>query len=377
MTWQVTGQIAPGDSYTFTPQWPTSWASEIPAATAYLGWSGSTTLTMTTVVPQNNVISGADPSVDHIGQQVSAPAHLNTAELCLFTNGDSTTPSWNYTIKITNTGTQTATGVLFSGQESNGYTSNYSHFCNRADADADGWNDTLEQGILDLSYPAAGENTSRFGVLGSDYLASRSRTATVNDEVDSSPVDVDDNGVVDAADVAIVQSWVGQGTGVPFDRVDYTATGASTVANQIGLWRRYDLDGDGLVTGKDVAWVQGEVGRPAPDPQDVLAPRVLIDRSYVPASVPRGSGVWLGASARDNRALVSVQFTVNGNAVTAQCSTPMNEPADPTALGHPTAGPEYGCYWSGAKQAGQYTVRATAADAAGNTGSDTMVLTIT
>jgi hypothetical protein len=195
--------------------------------------------------------------------------------------------------------------------------------------------------------------------------------------VDAYPVDVNDDGVVDATDVAIVESWVGQGTGVPVDRVNFTGSGSDTFANQTGLWRRYDLDGDGLVTANDVAWVQDEVGRPVPDPQDVIAPHVVIDRSYVPSSVPRGSGVWLGASARDNRALVSVQFAVNGTAVTQQCTTPMNEAADPTVLGHPTLGPEYGCYWSGAKRAGQYTVTASATDAAGNTSTDTMLLTVT
>lgn len=376
MNWKVTGDLAPGASYTYTPRWPTSWASELPAATADLTWSGSTTLTMTTVVPQNNQVSGIDPSVDHVGDRITAPVYANSAQLCLFMTGGPSTPTWNYPITITNTGSQPATGVSFTGQESNGYTANYARFCNRADADSDGWNDTLEQGLLDLSYPGAGTSSDRLGVLGSDYLGSAARTTSPNDEVDASPVDLNDDGAVTSADVAIIQSWVGQGTGVPFDRIDYSAVSANTYSKQSGLWRRYDLDGDGRVTQNDVAWVQAEVGRPQPDPVDVIAPRVVIDRSYVPATVAKGTSVWLGAFARDNRALMSVVFAVDGVRVTQQCSTPMTEAVDPTQLGNPAAGPEYGCVWAGSKQAGAHTVTVTAADAAGNTSSDTMTINV-
>jgi len=376
MNWKVTGDLAAGASYTFTPQWPTSWASELPAATANLTWSGSTTLTMTTVVPQNNQIAGIDPSVDHIGQQITAPVYSNSAQLCLFMTGGPVTPSWTYTVTITNTGSQPATGVSFTGQESNGYTANYAHFCNRADADADGWNDTLEQGLLDLSYPGASTTNDRLGVLGSDYLGATSRTTTTTDEVDASPVDLNDDGVVDSADVAIIQSWVGQGTGVPFDRIDYSAVSADTFNKQTGLWRRYDLDGDGLVTRNDVAWVQDEVGRPQPDPVDLIPPHVVIDRSYVPATVAKSTSVWLGASARDNRALMSVVFVVDGSRVSQQCTTPMTEATDPTQLGNPAAGPEYGCVWSGSRQPGTHTVTVTATDAAGNTSTDTMTINV-
>jgi Dockerin type I domain len=376
MNWKVTGDLAPGASYTYTPRWPTSWASELPAATADVTWSGATKLTMTTVVPQSNQVPGIDPSVAHIGNRITAPVYSNSAQLCMFMTGGPSTPSWNYSITITNTGSQPATGVSFTGQESNGYTANYGRFCNRADADSDGWNDTLEQGLLDLSYPAASTTGDRFGVLGSDYLTPVSRSATSNDEVDASPVDLNDDGAVTSADVAIIQSWVGQGTGVPFDRVDYSGVSANTYSKQSALWRRYDLDGDGLVTQHDVAWVQAEVARPQPDPVDVIAPRVVLDRSYVPATVAKSTSVWLGAYARDNRALMSVSFSVDGSRLSQQCTTPMNEATDPTQLSNPAAGPEYGCVWAGSRKTGPHTVTVQATDAAGNTSTDTMTVNV-
>lgn len=375
MNWTVTGQIAPGDSYTYTPRWPISSASETPDLSANLRWSGSTTLRMTTTVPTNDQVSAADPRVDHIGQSVVAPAIGNTAALCLFFVPSSSVPSFNDTVTITNVGSATATSVSFTGQESNGYTANYGKFCNRADADADGWNDTLEEGITDLTAPAAGTTSARFGVLGADYLAARSSTSTSQDEVDSYPPDVNDDGAVTQADVDQISSWVGQGTGVPFSRVDYSGSGPNQFSQQSGLWRRYDLNGDGLVTAADVAWVQAEVGRPVPDPVDVLAPWVAYDRSQGTSFVHR-STVWLGANARDNRALASIKFAVNGTTLTQQCVDPNTEAADPTAYNDPHM-PEYGCMWSTPSKRANVTLTVTATDTSGHSTTDTVPLTVT
>jgi Dockerin type I domain len=374
LNWTVTGQIAPGDSYTYVPPWPTSSASEVPAMSASLRWTGSTTLRMTSVVPMNDQVSAADPGVDHTGQAISAPVVGSTAELCMFFVPNSSVPTFNYALTVTNVGTATATAITLTGQQSNGYTANFAPFCNRADADGDGWNDTLEEGITDLTAPAAATTSQRFAVLGVDYLGRRSATSSVDDEVDSYPPDVNDDGIVSQADVDMISSWIGQGTGLPFSRVDYSGVGPNRYQVQSGLWRRYDLNGDGLVTAADVAWVKSEVGRPVPDPVDVIAPWVGFDRSSG-TSFPRRTTVWLGANARDNRALTAVRFVVNGTALTQQCTDPATEMADPATY-HDPAAPEYQCLWSTPSKSGTVTVTVTATDAAGHTSSDSVTVTV-
>jgi hypothetical protein len=374
MDWIVTGQIAPGDSYTYVPRWPISSASEVPAISANLRWSGATTLRMTSAVPMNDQVSAADPRVDHTGQAITAPVVGSTAALCMFFVPNSAVATFNYAVTITNVGSDAATSVNLTGQESNGYTSNFGPFCNRADADADGWNDTLEEGISDLTAPATGTSEEKFGVLGADYLQQRSVTNATNDEVDSFPPDVNDDGTVDRADVDAISGWVGQGTGVPFSRVDYTGVGPNRFQAQSGLWRRYDLNGDGLVTTADVSWVQAEVGRPAPDPVDVIAPWVAFDPSTA-TSFPRRAGVWLGANARDNRALTSIRFAVNGSTLTQQCTDPTTEVADPSHIHNP-ATPEYQCVWNTPGKRAAVTLTVTATDAAGHSWTDTRKVTV-
>jgi hypothetical protein len=370
MNWTVTGQLAPGDSYTYVPRWPISWASEVPAMSASLRWSGATTLRMTTTVPMNDRTSTAD----HRGQAVTAPVVGNSAELCMFFLPDPSVPTFDYALTITNVGAASATAVSLTGQTSNGYTSNFGPFCNRADADRDGWNDTLEEGMADLTAPAVTTEADTYHVLGVDYLAGRSVTSSTNDEVDSYPPDVDDDGSVTQADVAEISGWLGQGTDVPLARVDYTGVGPYSYQQQSGLWRRYDLDGDGRVTAADVAWVQAEVGRPVPDPVDVLPPAVSFDRS-IGTTFPRRTAVVLGAYARDNGALVSVRFAVNGSTLSQQCTTPNTEMADPTSY-HDPALPQYQCVWTTPSKQATVTLQITATDAAGNTSTDTVKLNV-
>lgn len=370
MNWTVTGQIAPGDSYTYVPRWPISSASEVPAISANVRWTGATTLRMTSAVPMNDQVS----ATDHTGQAITAPVVGATAELCMFFVPSNAVPTFNYALTITNVGTTAATAVTLTGQESNGYTSNYGQFCNRADADGDGWNDTLEEGIADLTAPATMTTEDKMSVLGVDYLGQRSATSAVNDEVDSYPPDVNDDGIVSQADVDAISAWVGQGTGVPFSRVDYTGVGPNRYQAQSGLWRRYDLNGDGLVTAGDVSWVRAEVGRPVPDPVDVIAPWVAIDRSAGTTFAHRTS-VWMAANARDNRALTSVRFAVNGSALTQQCTDPTTEMADPTRYRDPST-PEYQCVWNTPSKRATVTLTVTATDAAGHTTVDSLKVTV-
>jgi hypothetical protein len=375
MNWTVTGQLAPGDSYTFVPKWPISSASEVPAMSSSVRWSGSTTLRLTTTVPTDDQVTAADPSVDHRGALITAPVISNSAQLCMFFVPDNGVPTFNYALTVTNVGTVAATAVTLTGQTSNGYTSNFGPFCNRADADGDGWNDTLEEGMTDLTQPAVSTAAEVDNLLGVDYLAGRSATGTPGDEVDSYPPDVNDDGAVTQADVTQLSSWVGQGTGVPLARVDYTGVGAYSYQQQSALWRRYDLNGDGQVDSADVAWVQAEVGRPVPDPVDMLAPAVRFDRSGG-TSFPRRSGVVLGAYARDNRALASVKFAVNGSTLTQQCTDPSTEFAD-QATYHNPAQPQYQCVWMTPSKSGGVTLKVTATDAAGNSSTDTVQLNVT
>ena len=123
------------------------------------------------------------------------------------------------------------TGYDVTGPGWNWVTPNFGPFCNRADGDGDGWNDTLEQGIADLTEPAVVNSTDTTDVLGVDYLAGQSLTTTTNDEVDSYPPDVNDDGNVTQADVQAISAWVGRGTGVPLAHVDYTGTDAYRLAH--------------------------------------------------------------------------------------------------------------------------------------------------
>jgi Dockerin type I domain len=374
MSWTVTGQIAPGDSYTFVPRWPTSQASEIPAMSASVRWSGATTLRMSSSVPMNDEVSAADPRVDHVGEAITAPTVGNSAALCMFFVPNASLPTFSYAVTITNVGTAAATGVTLTGQEANGYTANFAPFCNHADADGDGWNDTLEEGIADLTAPATTTPTEQFTDLASDYLAGHSATSTRDDEVDTYPADVNDDGVVDKADVDRISAWVGQGTGVPFARVDFSGLGPDRYQVQTGQWRRYDLDGDGLVTANDVAWVSAEVDRPVPDAADVIAPWVVFDPA-TPTSVPRRSAVFLGAYARDNRALTAVRFYANGSALTQQCTDPMTEMNNPDAYHNP-AQPQYECVWNTPGKRATVTLTVTATDAAGHSVTATQKVTV-
>jgi len=375
MSWTVAGQIAPGDSYTYVPRWPISPASEVPDMSADLRWSGATTLRMTSAVPLSDQVTYIEQSVNHAGQSITAPVVSNTAQLCMFFAPALADAPFNYAITVTNVGTATATAVTLSGQESNGYTVNYAPFCNRADADADGWNDTLEQGAYDLTEPAATTSTEQLGALGLDYLSPLSATDATDDEVDSYPPDVNDDGHVDPSDVADINAWVGHGSGVPFSRVDYSGVGPNRYQAQSALWRRYDLNGDGSVTGADVAWVQAEVGRPVPDPEDVIAPWVAFDPSMVPSAVARRTSVWLGANARDNRFLTSVHFYADGTLVSQQSVDPMTESDSPTGP-RAVAQPEYQCVWTSPSKAGQVTLTVVATDAAGNTTRHTTTITV-
>ncbi|MDT4915590.1 MAG: hypothetical protein QOH89_290, partial [Pseudonocardiales bacterium] len=194
-------------------------------------------------------------------------------------------------------------------------------------------------------------------------------------EVDSYPPDVNDDGAVNQADLDEIARWVGMGTGVPQARVDYTGIGPFSYQQQAALWRRYDLTGDGLVTAADVSWVRAEVGRSVPDPVDVLAPAVGFDRS-AGTSFPRRTGVWLGAYAQDNRSLTSIRFAVNGSTLTQQCTTPNSEAADPTQYRNPATA-QYQCVWTTPGKAATVTLTITATDAAGNSTTDTVKLSVT
>jgi hypothetical protein len=375
MNWTVTGQLAPGEAYTYVPKWPIGSASEVPAMSSSLRWSGATQLRLTTVVPMNDQASAADPRVDHRGATITAPVVNNSAALCMFFVPSNSVPTFNYALRITNVGGATATSVTFTGQTSNGYTSNFGQFCNRADADGDGWNDTLEEGMANLTAPAVDSGDDALRVFGTDYLGSRPMTCGADDEVDSYPPDVNDDGAVNQADVDEIAGWVGQGSGVPQARVEYTGVGAYAYQQQSGLWRRYDLTGDGLVTSADVAWVRAEVGRPVPDPADLLAPAVSYDRSAGTA-FPRRTAVWLGAFARDNRALASIRFAVNGTTLTQQCTDPATEMADPAWYRNPATA-QYQCVWTTPGKAATVTLTVTATDAAGNSTVEKVQLTVT
>ena len=185
--WKAIGDLQPGESFTFTPQYP-GCDGHSAAVSINLSWEGSE-LELSSYAPQADGVSW-DPNQK--GQLIVAPNVANTAQLCMFPFY--TTSDTYYTITVTNVGTTTAKNVTADGQSENDWSVFYHHRCLNADADGDGWNDSLEYSMGKLVSP----NGYIDGVYqpyilwGSNYLKSGADTLAANDEIDSYPADFND-----------------------------------------------------------------------------------------------------------------------------------------------------------------------------------------
>jgi len=389
-SWQGSGTLSPGASYTFTPSYPTCSTSEIPMIAMHVSWSGSTQLRLETTNPfaaalvANNAYGPYYNNI-HETAPISADANGNQqANLCMWLDGNETvyaqglqTPgtliTTNYhfpwTMTITNTGAQTANVTAASGYEANGWESNIYPGCKRADGDGDHWNDSLEMIMEGLTYAASGAADRATAYQGSNYMVA-SGTSAPNDEIDFSPADFNDDGVIDQTDVNTVTAQVGQGDGVSIDQIGPNQGTPGYVYNETLPWRRYDIDGDGMVTQHDVDWVKALVGQPLPLTSDPLSPWAVIHNSVLHANSNEPVNVY----AVDNDMLTHVDiYATVGGKQKLLCSSWGSD----SVTGIPdTSTDQYVCYVQTPRAAGSsVTLTTTAYDNAGHSYTATKTLT--
>src|SRR5262249_31725309 len=136
LEWKATGSLLPGESFTFVPSVPTCQGAEMPVIIAWATWDASE-LEISSIAPDNDGISN---DFRQVGMPVSGTTVGRESHLCMFT---AASQQYSYAITIRNIGSQTANAVQFGGAEYNGWPVNYYDACSKADADKDGWNDSL------------------------------------------------------------------------------------------------------------------------------------------------------------------------------------------------------------------------------------------
>jgi hypothetical protein len=253
LDWSAAGSLAPGQSWSFTPRYPD--CKDARAVMVRLAADSGAVLRISTVVPAPDGVSN---NPGQAGTAVTATTVHGAAQLCMFPNTSFTEPR-GYTITVTNAGTTGASNVTVTGKDYNDWAYFYYNACLTADADGDGWSDSYEHAMAQLIYPS-GNYLDGALPAGSDYLRSCG-TATANDEFDFWPPDLDDDGVVTQADVDLVTANLGQGNGIPWSQISPSSGIPQYFYNHVGAWNRFDLNADGWVDAKDVALVQGLLGR--------------------------------------------------------------------------------------------------------------------
>jgi len=350
LDWNVAGSLKPEKAYTFTPTHPTCASAETPVAFSHLNWDASQ-LELSTTVP-NKDSDSQDPA--QIGKTIAAGGYANQANACMFFNSLSATGlAYSYSFTVKNTGTQTAYNVSLKGGEHNGWVSQEYNDCARADADHDGWSDALEYSMeTEDNVDCCVTNA----YLGTNYLRVTG-TNTPNDEADFYPPDFNDDNQVNQADVDTITSYLGQGNGIGLaELTNHYSTDPTDMNHNKFAWRRYDLDGDGMVTNKDVDMVKRLVGQPIPMTTDILAPSVKIKAPS--GTVAKGAATQITTYGFDNNWLTKVEVYINGK------------------LTYTSQSPSVDNYWwQVPRKGGTYTIMSKAYDAAGNTGTDSVTIT--
>lgn len=347
-TWKAVGSLKPGESFTFTPKY--SACNGHPAEISVVSTWQSSVLQVSSNVPDNDFASW-DSSQK--GKQIIAPVVGNSAQLCMFPLYQS--DGIDYTITVTNVGQATANNVIIDGHSNNDWASNYYKRCLNADADHDGWNDSLEHSMANLVYPIGYINGQfqPYILWGTNYLKAEAESGNVNDEIDGSPADFNDDGIIDNRDVDAVTSRLGEGNGIPLESISPNPSDAGYYWANVKKWRRYDLDGDGYVAQTDINIVQSLVGQLMPMLADTIPPtaRVIPPLSGI---VPKGNYYQIQGHVWDNSAISKVEYLVDGKTV---CSL---------------SGAAYACWWNVPKRQVSHTIEIRVQDAAGNiTVSDT------
>lgn len=350
LDWLAVGSLAPGERFTYVSGYP-GCERHAAAISVVATWDAGE-LTLQSTVPDADYSSW---DAAQVGAPVSAPVVGNGAQLCMFPYFREA--GLHYEVTLTNRSDTTVHGIRLHGRHRNDWPIHYHPRCMNADADGDGWNDSLEHTMSNLLYPIGTID----GVLqpdllwGSNYLRSESASAARHDEIDSVPVDLDDNGVVDADDVLLIEAWMGEGNGVALQQISPNP-GPEWFHENTLPWRRYDIDGDGWVdqADRDIVFLVATEGGASSG--DVVPPTARLTAPADGASVPRGQYVRLESHVWDNAALGRVDYLVDGRAV---CSVTEGVPD----FGFES--PFYACWWQVPKRRGLHEIEVRAYDAAG------------
>ena len=358
LEWDASGSLAPGESFSFSPG--VGACNGHPAAISVVASWRNGTLNLTSTVPDADY-SSWDP--EQYGHFVEAPVVDNMAQLCMFPRFSIEGES--YTITLTNNSSEVVNDITLHGKHENDWSIFYYPRCLNADADDDGWNDSLEHTMANLVYP----NGYIDGVLqpdilwGSNYLRGTAITSVTNDEIDSYPPDFNDDGRVDELDLGIIETKVGVGNGIPLENISPNS-GENGYHDNTLPWRRYDLDADGYVDGTDRGIVLQLMNQDGPMLIDIVVPTARVTEPSDGGEVARGESVMIRGHVWDNAALSRVEYLVNGKTV---CSV-----SDPSPSFGFTS-PYYYCWWNVPKRSTDYEVQIRVHDAAGNIGTSQLV----
>jgi hypothetical protein len=359
LEWQAIGTLAPGESFSFTPRYP-GCKTHAAAITVVASWDEGT-LDLTSVVPDADY---ASLDAEQAGQTIDATITSNRGQLCMFPTFSA--DDMNYTVTLYNSSNEPVTGIKLHGRHENDWAMFFYPRCLNADADGDGWNDSLEHSMANLLYPIGYINqVLQPDILwGSNYLRAAPNTPFADDEVDSFPPDLDDDGAVTVFDSAILEGHLGEGNGIPLSQISPNPGEYWYWENALAF-RRYDLDGDGWVTEGDLVILEAYLGNDLPVHDDPVAPTARITSHQNGAIVARGGATRLTAHAWDNKALSRVDYLVNGKQI---CSK-----TDPIP-GFGFESPLFSCWWDVPKRARDYTIEILAHDVDGNIGMSDVVI---
>ncbi|NVK39848.1 MAG: hypothetical protein HWE39_01280 [Oceanospirillaceae bacterium] len=352
LIWEAIGDLEPGESFTFTPQYPA--CNYHPAAiSVQLSWQGSE-LELSSTVPYDDFSSS---NSDQTGMEIVAPTVGNSAQLCMFPNYKE--EGVYYSVTVTNTGDALAENIVVDGRSENDWAVFYYSRCLNADGDGDGWNDSLEHTMANLvRYVTSSDGESALNtVWGPNYLKSHPSTSSAYDEIDSYPPDVNDDGQVDQLDIDRLSQFLGQGNGIPLSAISANPGDPGYLYLNTHKWRRFDLDADGYVSQADVDIVAALIGYPLPVSEDIIAPTARLLWPADGDSVTRGSLIQLKGHVWDNAAITRVDYIVDGQPV---CS--VSEPSPVWG----TTSPFYQCWWDLPKKQGYHDIEIRVQDGAGN-----------
>lgn len=349
--WQAEGYLDPGETFTYAPPLPAC-DGYIAAISVSASWSGSG-MEIKTIVPDTDMTSD---NLEQQGMQLYASPNGTTAQLCMFPhflNG-----SRDYTISITNRSAEPITGIRIRGRSENDWPYLFYSSCFEADGDNDGWNDSLEHTMSLMVYPIGYiDGVYQKNILrGSDYLKSIATSGDGFDEIDGYPADFNDDGAVDAEDLAILSGYLGEGNGIPLETITPNRDTAG-FWNNVFPWRRYDLDADGYVGDEDAEIVEALIGKPVPMQKDILFPTARITYPTEGQVLVKGQYLQMRGHAWDNLKIARVDYLVDGRVACTATSG---------ATRYPSQSPFYQCGWTLSKRNGSYELQMKIWDHTGN-----------